>query len=373
MVGICIATGLRMKSGLSHARPISIWRAWLNLHRARSLRREGRYDRDTLRLFADAVRGGSFNQSYRVLAYLQFLRDLGRLPPRSWLLRLLDRFDHLSLAQRQGVLRLVAESWPERLPTLAMQAADLAGLPPGVAGQMPSCETWPLAIIDAMQLHWRTEFSTWVESHRHARGICVVGNAASVGGQRLGDGIDAHGAVVRFNHFSQAAEHAQDVGSRLDVWVLSPGYRGPVPRTVKWVVMTGPDVRYTLRNWRLVLPLLEQGARILTVPLPIWRSLVNELRAPPSSGVLLLAWLREMGGLDGWKGLTTVGIGSGLSVTGSYHLGIKGHKADSRHHWSAESLQVTKWAGQGMHVFATGTPSVLPATNQSQLTGLERS
>lgn len=344
-----------MKAGLSRARSISIWRGWRSLQRARSRRRAGRYDQQTLRLFADAVRAG-LNQPHRLLAYLQFLRDLGRVPPRAWLSRLLDRFDRLTSAQRQGVLRLVAESWPERLSTLALKRADLAGSPPGVAGSMPSDEDAPLSAVEAMQLHWRAEFCAWVQSHLHGRGICVVGNAASLGGQGWGNTIDAHGAVVRFNHFPQAAEHCRDVGRRVDVWVLSPGYRGPVPRAVKWVVMTGPDVRYTLRNWRLVVPLLECGARILTVPLPIWRRLVRELQAPPSAGLLLLAWLREMGGLQGWRGITAAGIGSGLSSTGAYHLGIRGHKADGRHHWSAESLLVMQWAAQGMGMIRVDTP-----------------
>jgi hypothetical protein len=116
---------------------------------------------------------------------------------------------------------------------------------------------------------------------------------------------------------------------------------------VQWVVMAGPDVRYTLRHWNLVLPLLSSGARVLTVPLNVWRKLVLRLQAPPSAGVLLLQWLHDLN--DGWQGISAAGIGA-WTGTGAYHLALANHQADSRHQWPAEHALVAQWRQQGLNL-----------------------
>ena len=50
----------------------------------------------------------------------------------------------------------------------------------------------------------------------------------------------------------------------------------------------GPAMEYKLQNWSAVQPLLQQGSKLLTVPLTVWRTCVQQLQAPPSAGVLML-------------------------------------------------------------------------------------
>lgn len=304
------------------------------------------YDRKTLGLHAHAVRGSDcLTHPWLLLGYVQFLRDLGRVPPKRWLLRLLAVSPRMDVAGRQGVLRLIAEFLPESMLDSAFRLREGKALPPALARYAGGAGEAPLAAVDAMQMQWRAEFMQWLQLQRVGKGICVVGNAGSLGTQELGATIDSHAAVIRFNRFAREDALIRSVGQRVDVWVLSPGYRGPVPVGVQWVVMAGPDVRYTLRNWKLLMPLLKDGAKVLTVPLPVWRKLVLRLQAPPSAGVLLLQWLFEMN--ESWKNIAIAGVG-GWMGQGTYHLALVDHKADSRHRWAAECALVEQWSGAGL-------------------------
>jgi hypothetical protein len=322
-------------------------------------------------------------------------------------------------------LRLLAEGLPLRIAQTGLMPGQYKALSPALAAYAPQAEWALLASVDTMQQAWRAEFAVWLQTKIQNDGICVIGNAASLAGQGLGQTIDAHAAVARFNHFARptppqrrscgksllapstprgeglveclspspaggrlewgpaaaAGPHPslppagegeeettgtkaycaplQDVGQRLDVWVASPGYRGPAPQQVQWIVMTGPDVRYTLYNWKIVLPLLTNGARVLTVPLDVWRKLVLRLQAPPSAGVLLLQWLHDLN--KGWQGITAGGIGA-WTGTGAYHMALEAHKADSRHRWPAEYDLVAHWQEQGLKALGID-PSNTPTMN----------
>lgn len=324
--------------------------AFVVLHWAKRRRRKGLYDRRTLAGFAKAARGGRIGGATRALAYAMFLRDLGRPLPKRWAARLADELVGLAPSQQRVALGLIAENMPDRLAALPVDTGGALKLPPAVYLHLGEAARSPLALIDAMQEQWRADFAAWLGTHRRGRGLCVVGNAAALGGSRLGEAIDDRGGVVRFNQFAQAPSHAVDIGRRLDVWVLSPRYRGPVPRSVQWVVVAGPDVRYTLGNWDTVLPLLQAGSKVLTVPLAVWRGLVTRLQAPPSAGVLMLNWIWGLGNDSAWSGIAAAGIGVGLSASGAYHLAIPGHRAVARHNWHEEQALVAEWSGQGLEI-----------------------
>lgn len=330
--------------------------AWYLL-KARQRRNQGLYDRETFRLFALAVRRrGCLVNWWPVVAYVQFLRDLGHPPSVRWVSLMLDHYAGLlGSRQRQNVLRLAAEVLPQRLLEVAESSGAVTTVTPALAKHLDAYKGSHLASIDAMQMQWRMEFKQWLLLQCASAGLCVVGNASGLAGTKLGEHIDGHGAVVRFNRFADGGQFIQDVGKQLDVWVLSPGYRGPAPVAVKWVVVAGPDVRYTLRNWSVVLPLLQSGARVLTVPLPVWRVLVRQLKAPPSAGILFLQWLQLM--IGGWRGITVAGVGEWRGA-GAYHLALRHHQADSRHQWFAEHTLVADWCLEGLVRLRSGAVPV---------------
>ena len=196
-------------------------------------------------------------------------------------------------------------------------------------------------------LHFRFE-SAQIKDNRnegHKSTQFVVGNAGNLRSLNLGSVIDSHAVVIRFNQFPREDALAQSVGMSTHVWVLSPGYQGPAPEGVHWVVMVGPDVRYSLRCWTLLKPLLERGTKVLTVPLTVWRKSVLRLQAPPSAGVLLLQWLFDMN--ESWSGIAIAGIGE-WGGEGTYHLALPDHKADGRHQWIKERALVAQWRESGL-------------------------
>ncbi|MBQ0959953.1 glycosyltransferase family 29 protein [Ideonella sp. 4Y11] len=311
-------------------------RCWASRILAALRRRQGRYHRSLLALAnAQAVGGG-----HHLLAAAELRRDLGRPLPQRWVAPLVQGLAALPPARRARALGLLAEVVPALLPTLPAAVVDgAADLPPGAAEQLGRPQ--PLADAEA-----RAAFLAWVQAQR-AGGHALVGNAATLAGRRLGAQIDASAAVWRFNHWQGAGAHALDVGGRCDVWVLAPDVQdAPLPAGLRWAVVSGPDPRFRLTRWPLAERLRQAGVPVLTVPLPVWRSAVQSLQAPPSAGLLMLAWLGSLPG--GWQGVSALGIGEGVAAGGRYHLAQPAARPGRRHDWSAEAALVARWRAQGL-------------------------
>ncbi len=318
-------------------------RSTVLLHQARRRRNLGYYDRRTLRTLRRANR---YPSPRSLLAYLTFRRDLGyRLRPRD-VPPLLAAYPRLSSHERWRAAALLSEI--RAAPDWIWSGVDQG------AG---------LALAAPRQAEWRGAFEADARTAR-GRGIAVVGNAGALIGCELGADIDASAMVVRFNRAGDLSARAADLGTRTSVWVASPGYRGPAPAGAERVVVSGPDVCFALRDWRLHAQRLMAGEPVLSVPLEVWRALVKELDAPPSAGVLMLAWLRELVG--GWEGINAVGIGAGR--TGRYHHAHRGRRGTGRHRWAAEAALVAKWTRAGLTLlpeYATRThPSACPAAER---------
>jgi hypothetical protein len=199
------------------------------------------------------------------------------------------------------------------------------------------------AEVHLMQAAWQRDFRAWVVGQKEKQGLCVVGNSSALLNRGLGEAIDAHSAVVRFNLLGQVPLTLQaDVGQRTDIWVFAPGYKGAIPTNIRWAVMSGPDMRFRLRDWSVTSSLLAMGVPVVCVPLAPWRYLVREFLAPPTAGVLLLAWLAESSDQHDWTGLCSVGIGTEPNGDSRHVSGIY-HKRSARHNWPAECALVRTW------------------------------
>jgi Glycosyltransferase family 29 (sialyltransferase) len=310
-------------------------KAWLARWAGARRRRRGQYDRRLLAAAHDRLTGSVAG----LLAAALWRRDLGRPLPARWVATLRRDLGQLSAAARGRALGLLAEVAPSSLTGLPDAWLDAAADLPGVAEALGR----PQPLADAAE---RAAFAEWVCAHLISE-HCLVGNAASLAGRGLGPRIDRAGAVWRFNQWQGGAATAADVGSRCDVWVLSPALQdAPLPDGLRWAVVSGPDMRFQGRHWPLARRLQAAGVPVLTVPLAVWRQTVQALQAPPSAGVLMLAWLAQLAG--GWRGMTALGIGDGLSATGGYHLARPGARPGSRHDWAAEAALVARWRAQGL-------------------------
>jgi hypothetical protein len=204
------------------------WTRWAPLAVLTSIaqrrRAAGWYDQRTLRLYRRVwVRGRG---PQMLLGYLMFRRDLGRpLAPRHRPL-LAQASEQLGGSQQQMAFDLLTE----------------AGYPSGERpANGPVCEIRNR--VRLMQAEWRAQFAQWL-LQRSAKGLCVVGNGGNLIGSGLGSEIDRHGVVVRFNQFNGGSSRAVDIGARIDVWVTAPGFSGPVPQGVQWVVVSGPEMAF---------------------------------------------------------------------------------------------------------------------------------
>jgi len=294
---------------------------------ARRRRAKGFYDCRTLALFRRAwLRSRS---PAALMEYALFRRDLGFPLGARWVAPLRQSLPQLGARHRRLAIALLAE---------AGACLSNAVVAPGEIG--------------AMQGDRGEAFAQLMRAGAVA-GICVVGNAATLVGSQLGTTIDRHGLVVRFNRFRGPDSDPVDIGTRIDVWVVAPGFEGAPPAGVRWIVVSGPEMRFRRHNWDSLRPALDAGAAVLTVPLAPWRRLVKALQAPPSAGLLFLAWLHSM--LGSWEGVRAVGFGIGAPSGNAYHHADPRHKAVGRHHWAGERLVLQSWQDEGLHVGAGPT------------------
>ncbi|HWH73659.1 MAG TPA: glycosyltransferase family 29 protein [Methylibium sp.] len=319
---------------------------WAGL-RARWRRDRGRYDRATLIGYWAAWRASG--SAPALLRLATFRRDLGRPLPGRWIAPLRDAAPALAPNVRRLALGLLAEAAPASLVTMPPQAlADAAVRIPALAARGPAPCTPAarrLAQLHDEQADRRAAFADWLARRRDAGGLCVVGNAATLRGGTLGTAIDAHAAVLRFNAFRGDADPV-DIGRRTDVWVAKGDYRGERPAGIAWAVHSGPDPRFRVVDPETLALLAGEDTPVLTVPLAVWRTLVRELEAPPSAGLLTLAWLRTL--LGGWEGLHCAGIGGGLGPGGRYHAAIAAKPPGRRHAWAREQALLARWQAEGL-------------------------
>jgi len=178
-------------------------------------------------------------------------------------------------------------------------------------------------------------------------GLCVVGNSGRLLNSGLGELIDQHQQVIRFNNFQNSKSSASDIGMKIDIWMVSPIYSAPAPE-VKWIIVSGPDMLFHRRNWNKFRQLNSNKTRVLTVPLIIWQSLVKQLKAPPSAGILFLAWLKIL--LGSWDNVFVVGFSYSYSSVIPYHHANSRHKAVERHNWEAEYNLIQQWKLEGLQL-----------------------
>ncbi|RFA28015.1 hypothetical protein CAI21_13955 [Alkalilimnicola ehrlichii] len=278
-------------------------------------RQKGFYDAFTLMLFRRAWQRS--RRASCLLDYLAYCRDLGRPLPLARRAELSDALPALHGRRFYLAQGLLAES---------------GGDPPTQWGEV-------LREVCRCQQTWRSQFAAHVAQCRD-QGICVVGNAPVMRGSRLGSFIDGQGLVMRFNRFYYDPSSAVDSGKKHDVWVRSPSLDRAPPAAVRWVVVSGPDVIFRLRNWGALADIVEQGVPVLTVPLEVWRALVKKLMAPPSAGLLSLAWLRQL--LGSWQGVSAVGFSLGDSNCPVPRA--------TRHHWAQEQALLRRWQADGLNL-----------------------
>lgn len=316
-------------------------------------RRRGRYDARTAACLRRAAKRESSPEA--LLEYLRFRRDLGHLPAADEAENLLHLLPALTAARRRNAVNLLLECGFEDAVLGAVPSAELTAFathsPPvahllGHHAQLTGTARH-LARLHASQDAWRRDFTAELRD-RAGCGVRVIGNAGHPTARTRADHGGEGAWITRFNRFNRAtpADEGGGADTGLDVWVRAPDLDEPVPHPgPTWVVLSGADPRFQLGTWGAITDLLERDLRVVTIPLCTWRSLVAELSAPPSAGLLYLAWVIEVLGKP--DAVTAAGF-QALDEVGASTPRRRGQGV--RHDWSAERRVLAGWRRNGLRV-----------------------
>lgn len=338
--------------------------------RALAWRRQwlGRYDALTAAYYEHA--STRLANLASLLEWLRFRRELGFAVDKEYADSLLgwSASGGSDLAWQGAELLLESDLLPVADPEKARWLAPHAVGSPPVAdylrrsGVALAVREQRLAEIHAEQAQWRREFAAYLLANRGS--ICVVGNSGALVGMGLGRIIDANRSVFRFNRRSSAVATSADFGTELGVWVCTPKVLAEIAAqggvAAPWVVISGPDMRFHRAgvpvDWDTVLAMRDAGTRVLTVPLEIWGGLVGQLGAPPSAGLLVLAWVGAL--LGGFAGIRVAGFDGAAGPAHAYHHAGRRHRPGRRHNWPGERAVFEQWRTAGLDVL-TGRPTDL--------------
>lgn len=191
------------------------------------------------------------------------------------------------------------------------------------------------------QTEWRQELSVFLQN----KTIAIVGNGPALINTSLGKAIDACMVTCRFNDFPTTRDVINDTGYKVDIWITSPNLlkkNKTLPSSVKWIIISGPDARYTLKDWRGADHHLKQKRRIITIPLSAWTFLVKKYKSPPSSGMLWINYLLSIKNLN--ANLNIYGFNKYKFNDSGYHINSKLLKPSVRHAWAKEKLHLNSLA-----------------------------
>ncbi len=276
---------------------------------AKERRTKGIYTIETLTLFYRAFQKKRTLKTY--LAYCQFCRDLGY--PLSTV-----RYKHLKTYHYMFS------------PTAHLLIDEYYGK---FTRNSPLLQT-----LFQHQATWLQTFHTFIQH----KTICIVGNATTIKGQKLGKTIDTYDIVIRFNHCCDP-KLCEDLGTKHTVWVSAPNI--DIVVDTPWIIVTGPYVLYRNARWNRFKSIDLDHTKIIAIPLSIWRDLVKMLQAPPSAGILLIYWLYQLRG--SFNHTAIVGFDM-ESLSTQYHHSDTNHQPSSRHNWHKEKELIKAWIDQGL-------------------------
>jgi len=294
------------------------------------LRKHGHYNLGTLALFNVVWRKTKRPRDF--LNYLNFKRDLGFVI-RSREAKLLEDFLKMDFFDR--IYHRITQFHLRQVRNFIIEQKQRKETP------------WVEPQYRSSMLRWLSQQHAWnsqlKEKLSHAKRIAVVGNHPKLKGSKLGDEIDDADFVVRFNLFQSSETNVEDIGTKLDLWVTAPAYKGPQPQLTPFILVTGPAMLSKQQNWHA---LRYTQSPLVDTSLSVWRNLVMKLGAPPSAGVATLAFIKsqtsatiELYGFD----LRPLETGINNEV---YHHAKQNHRATGRHNWSAERVWLQYFSKQ---------------------------
>lgn len=130
--------------------------------------------------------------------------------------------------------------------------------------------------------------------------IKVIGNSPNQRGIKKGKEINNSGLVIRFNSFDTSLKRRADVGLKTDIWVKSPSFeeveRKSLP-SIKSVIITGTNhLDRSPSAYDFFYDFYKSNIPCSIIPQEIYHELSRKISSPPSGGIQILYWLKEVNG-----------------------------------------------------------------------------
>lgn len=169
-------------------------------------------------------------------------------------------------------------------------------------------------------------FEDFLKSHIDSTSFCVVGNAPIEINKNKGKEIDQYRHVLRFNDYS--LNFSKDYGSKVNVWVRAKGvytHENKDYYNHELIILRALDDKNL--NHRQVWEKRDQS--YVVMPVHYENDLSKELKAIPSTGLLLLYILKE----NGYKFDRNL---YGFSFDNKRYF--KSKQSASKHNWNSEKI-----------------------------------
>ncbi len=171
-----------------------------------------------------------------------------------------------------------------------------------------------------------------------ANKVAIVGNSPVELGKGVGQIIDSHDVVIRFNNFSTSSEFSNDYGKKTDIWVKA-GYFDLMSRRnvdeFKLIVQPMGDMIYRDPNGAAyVADYIDKSCNVEFIDPTVLYELYNILGSQPSSGVIILYCIYKLKGRiprDSVFGFSFVDQESGST---GYTYRVKAGRFN--HNWKSE-------------------------------------
>lgn len=247
-------------------------------------------------------------------------------------------------------LRFLAQHYPEKLGILHQKKASLAI-------QL----TDQIACFDVQLLNGLcNQDGRPVERKRT---VAIVGNGPSLLHKPNGQIIDDHDVVLRFNSPVLTEDYQRYSGKRTDVLVVSPNLAKKTPYNgINALSISGINILQGESGYWSRLAKLTPYVKLAVFNQVYWYKLVEELKAPPSAGVLAIASLANQKDLKITAfGFTARDPGTpncasmrniASECSNGAHYGDQ-QAASTRHNWTAEAALVKKLVDSTLSVSLT--------------------
>lgn len=147
-------------------------------------------------------------------------------------------------------------------------------------------------------LHSRNKIESLIRNSK--TNIKTIGNSPNQRGIKKGKSINNADLVIRFNSFDTSLSRRADVGVKTDIWVKSPSFEEVERKSlssIKSVIITGTNhLDRSPSAYDFFYDFYKNKIPATNVPQDIYQTLSRQISSPPSGGIQILFWLKELNG-----------------------------------------------------------------------------